>query len=108
MRRLWAPANDVRLPNIDRQSFKGTDPCISSNPFTREPHLNRLVTISTGQTINPGLDIAPTGRYQIYQDPRATSEDWTLNLLGVYKPDGKAVRTIFIQNPDCASCMGNT
>ena len=74
----------------------------------REPHLNRLVTVSTGQTINPGLDIAPTGRYQIYQDPRATPEDWTLNLLGVYKPDGKAVGTIFIQNPGCASYMDNT
>ena len=53
MLRFWGPANDLLLPNIDRQSFKGIDHDSSRNPSTGEPDLNRLVVISTNQTNNP-------------------------------------------------------
>ena len=38
-RRLWAESKDLRLHNLDRQSFKGTHDCTAANPFNREPFI---------------------------------------------------------------------
>ena len=72
-KRLWAEPKDASIPNIDRQTFKGTTPCTASNPFNMEPFLRKYVKIGTGDTMDPDLDIAPSGRFAIQADPRPPS-----------------------------------
>ncbi len=103
-RRLWSTPKDLQLPNLDRQSFQGTQCCSAANPFNLEPFLHNYVTIKTGNTLNPDLDIAPPGAYVIKADPRPSSSsesqehqntaDIRPSLLAVYGPDGKAAGTI--------------
>ena len=93
---------DLTLCNLDRQSYKRTHNCSTANPFNLEPCLYNNVKIRTGDTLNPGLDIAAQGEYVIRADPRppplhesGTSEDdQKAPLLVVYEPDDKAAGTI--------------
>ena len=89
---LGAESKDTQLVNIDRQSFRGSDACNTENPFNLDPTLQTFVSIRTGDTINPDLDIASSGAYKIRVYPR--SEDASPELAMVYMPDGKAVGTI--------------
>ena len=103
-RRLWAESKDLHLHNLDRQSFKGMQDCSAANPFNKEPFLRNFVTIKTGDTLNPDLDIAPQGAYVIRADPRPPPQSEPqadnvgpprpIQLLVVYGPDGKAIGTI--------------
>ena len=102
-RRLWAELKDLHLHNLDRQSFKGMRDCTAANPFNQEPFLHNFVTIRTGDTLNPDLDIAPQGAYVIRADPRPSPQPESqadhpgpspsTQLLVAYGPDGKAVGT---------------
>ena len=103
-RRLWAEPKDLHLHNLDRQSFKGTRDCMAADPFNEEPFLHNFVTIRTGDTLNPDLDIAPQGAYVIKTDPRPSPLPGSqadhpglpqpTQLLVAYGPDGKAVGPI--------------
>ena len=70
----WAKAKDMHLHNLDRQTFQGSAACNINNPFNLEPFLHNFVRIKTGETINPDLDVAPTGMYGILADPRPLTE----------------------------------
>ena len=103
-RRIWAESKDLHLHNLDRQSFKGTQDCTAANPFNQEPFLHNFVTIKTGDTLNPDLDITSQSAYVIRADPRSSPLPEPLaehaeppqpsQLLVAYGPDGKAVGTI--------------
>ena len=103
-RRLWAESKDLRLHNLDRQSFKGTRDCTAANPFHQELFLHNFDTIRAGDTLSPDLDIAPQGAYVIRADPRPSplpespadqaGPPQTTQLLVAYMGHGKAVGTI--------------
>ena len=103
-RRIWAESKDLHLHNLDRQSFKGTQDCTAANPFNQEPFLHNFVTIKTGDTLNPDLDITSQSAYVIRADPRSSPLPEPLaehaeppqpsQLLVAYGPDGKAIGTI--------------
>ena len=60
-----------------------------------EPHLGKQISINTGQTINPDLDIHPTGRFTIA--PASSSIDTRTGLpmlSAVHDAEGQALSTI--------------
>ena len=54
---LWAEPKDLHLHNLYTQSFKGRRDCTAAKLFNQEPFLHNFVTIRTGDTLNPELDI---------------------------------------------------
>ena len=96
-KQLQSKPKDLHLHNLDRQSFKGTSKSNVSNPFVLDASLQKHVTIRTGESINPDLDIATPGFYTIRADPRPLpvhDSQPICPLHIVYGPDGKAIGSI--------------
>ena len=89
----WPAAHDAHLTNLERQSFFGPREGAGSDLLASEAHSGQRISINTGQTINPDLDVHPTGVFTI--SPRPTSIDVeTRQSLVVYDPEGHALSTI--------------
>ena len=64
-RRPWPNSCDLTLSNIERQSFFDPEECRPDDLLATDPHLGQSISINTGQTVNPDLDICPTGTFTI-------------------------------------------
>ena len=94
-RRAWPASCDLVFSNLERQSFFDPEECQDTDLLATEPHLGKQISINTGQTINPDLDIHPTGRFTIA--PAGSSIDIRTRLpmlSAVHDAEGQALSTI--------------
>ena len=92
--RPWPASKDLFLTNLDRQSFFEQDNGPQDDLLATEPHLRPHIRIETGQTINPDLDILPTGDFTIAPAHTPSTAMGTHPLFVIHDPDGHALSTI--------------
>lgn len=94
-RRPWPRGSDPNFPNLERQSFFHPEECQTDDLLATEPHLGRYISINTGQTVNPDLDIYPTGLFTI-APVRVSSDAETgqPTQFAIHDPEGQALSTI--------------
>ena len=94
-RRPWLASCDLVFSNLERQSFFDPEECQDTDLLATEPHLGKQISIIIGQTINPDLDIQPTGRFTVA--PAGSSIDTRTGLpmlSAVHDAEGQALSTI--------------
>ncbi len=94
VRRPWPTSKDLCLTNLERQSFFDQDNGSQDDLLATEPHLRPHLQIETGQTVNPDLDILPTGDFTIAPAHTASATMTGQSLFVVHDPDGHALSTI--------------
>ena len=94
-RRPWPMSCDLTLSNIERQSFFYPKECQLDDLLATNPHLGQFISINTGQTVNPDLDVCPTGMFTIAPvrssiDPETSQP----SQFAVHDPEGQTLSTI--------------
>ena len=92
-RKPWPMSHDQDLTNLERQSFLIHRSARKKMSLATEPELGSQIQINTGCTINPDLDILPTGTFTI-APVRSVSNAEQPTLFGVHDPDGQVMGTI--------------
>ena len=94
-KRPWPQGHDTALNNLQRQSFFDPALSVGPDPLAKESALQALISIETGQTVNPDFDIVGTGAFTIAK-VRADDDSPVVNLCAVHDPDGSTLSTITV------------